>query len=369
MELHSFRTENTRHDYFKYPDYPFSTDTGNNLDLFTEIFTCDESFIKLLPYTNQDEWFTLFYGSINDINTFARLFLRKYRNYKMNFYPYVNYKYLIGNREYNYTDDFSNWWKEMYNNMAFDIVDLINNNRRKYERYYNVITKEYEPLWNVDGTETRTLSHEGENADTIQRSSTSNGSISTTFTDFLKTNTKSLSDTLEKAGIETDTRTLDTVLTYAGMEENILSGDEKHDNYVTTFNSDTHYDSSGEKISFDNRKDTKQFTNRTDSNTGTDTLDKTFDNRIDTHTLSETDTESQTGSKTDTQTNSSLGTDTSSGSNSYEDTENTTRQGNIGVTSSQNLFNQELELVSKLVIYDSMAYDIASEFLILNKGV
>lgn len=368
MELHSFNVESRRHDYYKYPDYPFG-DIYSGLDLFYEIFMCDENFIKLIPFVNHDEWFTSFYGDYKDIQTFTRLFLRKYRNYKMNYYPYTNYNYIVGRHLYEYTEEYSNWWKEMYNNMAFDIVDLINNNRRKYERYYNVITKEYEPLWNVDGTETRTLSHEGENVDTVQRSNTSNGSIITSFTDFVKSNTKNLTDTLLKEGLETDLRTLNTSINYLGIEENTRSGNENHDSYITTFNSDTHYDSNGERTTYNNVKDTKEFTDRTDSNTGTDTLEKSFEDRTDTRTLTSTDTESQTGTKTDTQTSSSLGTDTTSGSNSYEDSESTSRQGNIGVTSSQNLFNQELELVSKLVIYDSMAYDIASEFMILNKEV
>jgi hypothetical protein len=270
--------------------------------------------------------------------------------------------------------------------MALDIISMISNNREKYKRLYNLFDMEYNPLWNVDGTESRTIVHSGNNSSTSSNTTSGNNTLVTSFTDFLKTNEKTLNDIFEKSGIETDTRTLDTIVAYLGSEDLTKTGSEDltktgtetNTKSSTTFNSDTEYETGKDVTTytnrkdttgFNNRKDTKSYTDRQDKNTGTDTLDKTFTDRQDTRNVTETDTEGYTGTKTDTTTTSNTSNASNSGTDSYNNTDNLIRQGNIGITSSQNLFNQELDLLGKIVLYDTIATDIANEFLILNKGV
>lgn len=144
---------------------------------------------------------------------------------------------------------------------------LIKNNY-KYKTLFGTTNLEYNPIWNVDGTEKRVRESSKESSDT----DTFNNS---------DTLTKSGSDTLSTTGTDTETKS------------------------VTTF----------------------------DSNIFRDT-EKTIDtpNTTDITTYNSSDTNRHTGTV----------------SNAYEDSENETetitRQGNIGITSTQSLITQEREV-------------------------
>lgn len=368
----------SRENYFMYPNYPFSNevitgDIGDPLNLFPQIFTCDEELNPLIPYVNNDSWLMNNFVNIDEglqnCDVFAQYFISKYRNYKMNYVPYKHLNYMRGGTIYKFSYELSNWWTVMYEDMACDIINMINNNRRKYERLFNLFSLEYNPLWNVDGTEERTTEHSGTSASSGTNTNNNTSALVTSFNDFVKSNEKTISDILNKEGTETDLRTLNTALTYLGTETNTKNGTETHQNATTSFNSDTDYDTTKETISYNNLTDSKSYTNRSDTNTGTDSLVKSFNDRNDSRSLTESDSETYTGTKTDTNTTTSTETSSNSGTDTYANTDSLVRQGNIGVTSSQNLYNQELELLSKIVLYDELAHDIASEFLILNKGV
>jgi len=389
----NFVTYLNKEDAYKYVEYAFGNEgyykESETLDILSQLLTQRQSVVPLQPLINQDEWFMNNYGTTEKANIFVSFFLTKYRNYRTNYYNYINYDFEIltpTRKYYKYTEEYSRWWDIMYNQMAFDIISMINNNREKYKHLYDLFNVEYNPLWNVDGTEKRTIVHSGSNSTTASNTASGNNTVVTSFSDFLKTNQKTLNDIFEKSGIETDTRTLDTIVAYLGSEDLTKTGSEDltktgtetNTKSATTFNSDTEYETGKDVTTFtnrkdttgfNNRKDTKSYTNRQDKNTGTDTLDKTFTDRQDTRNVTETDTEGYTGTKTDTTTTSNTSSATNSGTDSYNNTDNLIRQGNIGVTSSQNLFNQELELLSKIVLYDTLATDIANDFLILNKGV
>jgi hypothetical protein len=388
----SFTKYLEKEDSYKYCEFPFSLENiyykdNRGLDLLSDLLSSRQTFLPLLPLINNDEWFIKYYGDDDKINVFVSFFISKYRNYKTNYYKYVNYTYQDTNRNiYKFTEYYSKWWNLMYNDMSLDIISMINNNREKYKRLYNLFDMEYNPLWNVDGTESRTIVHSGSISNTSSNTTSGNNTLVTSFTDFLKTNEKTLNDIFEKSGIETDTRTLDTIVAYLGSEDLTKTGSEDltktgtetNTKSSTTFNNDTEYETGKDVTTytnrkdttgFNNRKDTKSYTDRQDKNTGTDTLDKTFTDRQDTRNITETDTEGYTGTKTDTTTTSNTSNASNSGTDSYNNTDNLIRQGNIGITSSQNLFNQELDLLGKIVLYDTLASDIANEFLILNKGV
>lgn len=144
---------------------------------------------------------------------------------------------------------------------------LIKNNY-KYKTLFNTTNLDYNPIWNVDGTEERKRESSKESSDTDTFNNTD-------------TLTKSGSDTLTSTGTDTETKS------------------------VTTY----------------------------DSNIFRDT-EKTIDtpNTTDTTTYNSSDTNRHSGTVT----------------NAYEDSENEsetiTKQGNIGVTSTQSLIGQEREV-------------------------
>lgn len=163
-----------------------------------------------------------------------------------------------------------------YNNTEVEQVDLIQKNTRltlirnnyKYKTLFNTTNLNYNPIWNVDGTEERVRESSKESSDTDTFNNTD-------------TLTKGGSDTLSSSGTNTETK---SVTTY---DSNIFRDTEKTVDAPNTTNTTT-YDSS-------------------DTNKHTGTI-----------------------------------------SNEYEDSENetetVTRQGNIGVTSTQSLITQEREV-------------------------
>lgn len=379
MNLHTTNIIDRRKDYYKYPQFVFgydvpATGSGNERDLhlFDSIFNYSDSENCLIPFVESDEWLSDFFldgETIDNTTIFANYFIRKNRNKIMNYLPYINNGYFYNSKIYDFTEDYSLWWQEMYNNMGLDIINLINNNRRKYKRLYELLMTDYNPLWNVDGSEVRELTHEGENTNTNTNTITGMNISKDSFNNFLKTNSKTINDLLVKSGVETDTRTLNLETAYIGTENNTRSGSEENQKSNTTFNSDTDYDTEKNVTTYNNVKDSKTFTNRSDANTGTDTMQRGFTNRNDERDITETETEGYSGEKQNTLTESRTDANNSSGEDSYTNNETLTRQGNIGVTSSQNLYNQELELLGKIVLYDELSKDIEREFLINIKGV
>lgn len=161
-------------------------------------------------------------------------------------------------------------------NTEVEQVDLIHKNVKftlirnnyKYKTLFNTTNLEYNPIWNVDGTEERVRESSKESSDTDTYNNTD-------------TLTKSGSDTLSLNGTDTETKS------------------------VTTY----------------------------DSNVFRDT-EKKIDNpnTTDTTTYNSSDTNKHTGTV----------------SNAYEDseseTETVTKQGNIGITSTQSLISQERQV-------------------------
>lgn len=371
--IYPFDIGTTNFDYYRYPLFPFGEENSeegsiNSLDLFHEIFTCDNTINPLFDYINGSDWLTNNFGSTKQINVFRNYFLNNYRNYKMNYRQYISNKYLYHNKYYEYTLYYSKWWELMYNHMGFDIVNLLNNNSIKYKRMYELFMTEYNPLWNVDGNEVRTITHEGEADNSSSELQSGSNTLVTSFQDFLKTNERELTDSLEKVGSESDVETLDTAVNFVGSFDHTKTGYDEIQNSTTTFNSSSDYDTTKSHNTY-NTTDSDTYDGRRDTNTGTDTHEYTFDNRADNRTLSEYNTEGYSGTKADTNTSSNSLTSNSSKSDSYENVENLKRQGNIGITSSQNLYNQELDLLPRIALYTELAHDIASEFLILNEGV
>lgn len=200
-----------------------------------------------------------------------------------------------------------------------------------YSKLYETTILEYNPLYNVDGTEIedRTLDQTGTDA---------NASTGT--------------DTVTKKGSESNASSGTDSITYTGTESNAKSGydSDVESGSDTSTDSVTTYDSAGSFLDTNktvdspgttdthnyNSTDTKSFTNRSDSTTfgKTDTL--SFTNRADETTYGKTDTETR----------------------NLHDAEHIERKrfGNIGVTKSTDLIDSQRETVLfdfyKKVVHD-----------------
>lgn len=223
------------------------------------------------------------------------------------------------------------------------MVTLFAMNTWKYKHLYNLYAAEYNPIWNVDGTE-KTVTHR-ETSGTLD-----------------KTDGKSGDDSLEYLGEDKLTKGGKDTVTIAGSEELSRAGTVTSQNSgdvqeaKTTFDSDTDYDTQkttdstktetiyGKTASgvSDPYKETTSYTNRTNETGYNSTDTRTFTNRKDKTTYNSTNT---------------IAEDTSG---VYNETITHTRGGNIGVTMTQQMGLAELDFVGKFKFLDTIAHDIAA---------
>ena len=182
-----------------------------------------------------------------------------------------------------------------------------------WERMWNAIQTEYNPLENYDRTETET-----------------------------ETGTHSKQGNMTESGSHTkedhDTDTTEKTASNSGTTHSETSGETSSDHYVYGFN-----DNSQVKQSSDTGTDSTE-TDGTTSASGTENTD--FEH-------SGTESGTTNGSRTESE----------SGNNSV--TRNSRIHGNIGVTTSQQMLTAELELDKKINMYDIITRDFRNRFCIL----
>lgn len=197
-----------------------------------------------------------------------------------------------------------------------------------WEKLYATTQFDYNPIWNKDGTitETRSKEYSDEKSGTVESSK-----------EYAGANSGSVASTKESESEKLD----------AGATSMIISGDED----VTTVNKTAGFNSSG-------------FVNKDQQ-----TVDRSFgetDTGTSRHTI--TDTGSETGSTTESGSTSGneSGSTTESGSTSGNETEEyvRTEQGNIGLTSTQQLIKEERE-IDLFEIDDFIINDFKKQFCIL----
>lgn len=258
-------------------------------------------------------------------------------------------------------------------------------NWRKYESYWNaLIDKEYNPIWNVDGTEIR--GYTKKNTGTQGNVSTKSGNITDNKTITYNgseqianggtdTNVESGSVTDSKSGTKTNSRNGQRAVTDSGTDTTTKSGNETRS--TVPMESGTFYDT--DKTTYNNVSDgttygkteTETFTNLNDVETFNNYSDtQTFNNHQNQRTLNTTETKSFTNRNDTDNTTTTFnnvqdsGTRTDNLKEEYDET--LTRQGNIGVTKSQDLVESEMLLRAK---YDFMAIvfaDIANYILYMS---
>jgi hypothetical protein len=191
----------------------------------------------------------------------------------------------------------------------------------------DALRKNYNPIWNVDGVEgtIHQSTHTGTDTDKKTGTDTTSGSETGTVTN---------------TGKSTNTRT--------GNETDTPTGKDINTGFNTTFDSSTFRD--------------------------TQKTEASFENRIDTHTYNEVKDTFEVDSENPTTETRNLANGGSTEYNSQtqktlnlkdEDLDMKIRQGNIGVTSTQSLIRQQIDLTDLDDIITYAIHDFVHRYLII----
>ena len=235
-----------------------------------------------------------------------------------------------------------------YSNIIRTFVTTLKANARNFERLYNVYMMDYNPLWNVDGvtglitqdthtgTDTRALTGTDTSVLSGTDRNTASGSDSVT-------NSGSDINTLSGSDSHSHTITKDDT-TRSGYELREKDGDDTITHSEATFDSgsnmvdstedNTHYNND-EKLTYNNVKDAHEMIESNSDTYGK--INTLAHGHVQTTQHGKTDT--MTYGKQDQMTHNTLDTETRNLTD--EHIELNVRQGNIGVTMSQQLFGAE----------------------------
>lgn len=248
----------------------------------------------------------------------------------------------------------------------------------KWDRLYTSYTSEYNPIWNVDGKETTTVTRTGATTHTGTDTYSDSGSDSATHsgtdtysdggsdtttisgTDIYSdsgsdSTTHSGTDTYSDSGTDSISKT-DSGNSNAITKVNGFDGGEVNDNTVSTTTSSEETDSTTYGKTNTNTKNLKDNTTYGKTNTNTkDLSNSTNYGKTSTNTKDLTDT--TTYGKTNTNTKDLTDTETE------KTTTENTRGGNIGVTMTQQLLEADLNYWNKASarFYDNVIKDILNE--------
>lgn len=227
------------------------------------------------------------------------------------------------------------------------VADVIKNfHIQKWKHWLEMWKAEYNPIWNVDGTETKTIVTQYGKVTTMAKNTTDTTTYNSELEMEYDSTNKTTYNSNETAEQLTDGK-------YNTTHGHIITQTEPQtDNAIAAFDSVTPVAHS-ETI----------LTQHSDTNSGTDQIaisdgkkktdrggyDELARDGKDTNTHSGTDSLARTGSDTDTNS----GSDTT--------TETTTRGGNIGVTMTQQLLTAEQSFWSQYSFFDMWFSDIAEE--------
>lgn len=242
---------------------------------------------------------------------------------------------------------------------------IFNRYRESWGKLWDAITATYSPLENYNLTETEEENNEGTNERT---ESTTGSETETTTEDNEASETVTESETVE--GTKTDTGTLSNTGTKVtdrdGTESATTSStsSENGENGVYGYNSlesvgDTTSEQTGTETGTESRtnaEDISETLNNTETENKTHT---TEEERAKSNTKS--NTEDKSGSRQNTTTESKTGSEETTGQRTRE----LTRSGNIGVTTSQQMLESEIELRMNYNFYD-IIYKNVDEVLALS---
>ena len=239
-----------------------------------------------------------------------------------------------------------------YNNLLRTFAINLRSKARQFERLYNVIMKDYEPLWNLDSVQG--IVSEDDHTGTHANAKTGTDTSALTGTDRVAS---SGNDTLTHSGSDIDTLsgsdghshsiTKDDH-TKTGSETLAVSGNDTNTKEVATFDSaasQTPYLPSEKDTVAHGKTDTHTYQNIKDAHELTESSSETY-GKIDTlqhghvETTAHGKTDTTTYGKTDTLTHNTLDTLTRNLKDKH--VELIMRQGNQGVTKSQEMLLDEI---------------------------
>lgn len=227
------------------------------------------------------------------------------------------------------------------------VADVIKNfHVQKWKHWLEMWTIEYNPIWNVDGTETHTIVTQYGKVTTQEKDT----QVETEYNSELETEYDSSSKTTYNSN--------DTVEQLTDGKYNTTHGHVVTITEPTTTNQVSAFDS----VTFVNQSQTSA-TQHSDTNSGTDQIaisdgkKKTDRGGYDEISRDGKDTNSHTGK--DTIKNTGVDTDRNSGTDTVTDT--MVRGGNIGTTMTQQLLTAEQNFWDQYSFFDMWFSDIAEE--------
>lgn len=217
---------------------------------------------------------------------------------------------------------------------------------QKWKHWLEMWTIEYNPIWNIDGTETHTIVTQYGKVTTQEKDT----QVETEYNSELETDYNSSSKTTYNSN--------DTVEQLTDGKYNTTHGHVVTITEPTTTNQVSAFDS----VAFVNQSQTSA-TQHSDTNSGTDQIaisdgkKKTDRGGYDEISRDGKDTNSHTGK--DTIKNTGVDTDRNSGTDTVTDT--LVRGGNIGTTMTQQLLTAEQNFWDQYSFFDMWFSDIAEE--------
>lgn len=217
---------------------------------------------------------------------------------------------------------------------------------QKWKHWLEMWKAEYNPIWNVDGTETKTIVTQYGKVTTMAKNTTNTTTYNSELEMAYDSKNKTTYNSNETAEQLTDGK-------YNTTHGHIITKTEPQtDNAIAAFDSVNPVPHS-ETI----------LTQHSDTNSGTDQIaisdGKKKTDRGGYDELARDGKDTNTHSGTDTLARSGSDTDTNSGTDST--TETTIRGGNIGVTMTQQLLTAEQSFWSQYSFFDMWFSDIAEE--------
>lgn len=223
--------------------------------------------------------------------------------------------------------------EKTYRNIMRSFIINLKNKARNYDRLYNVYMQDYNPLWNVDGV--TGIITEDDHTGSATRSKTGDDTVKLSGSD-TNTNTGTTTDT--ESGRDTREVVTGDDLRKTGTEATAKTGTDTTTRKVATFDSGGNFGNESQDSVGYNSTDTTTF-NTTDSR-DIDSVDTMDYGKVDTVVSSASG--STTYGRQDKTTYNSEDEETRNLHDKH--VELNIRQGNIGVTMSQQLYNAELEL-------------------------
>lgn len=219
-----------------------------------------------------------------------------------------------------------------------DIAYMMYN--KKWTRNWTVLTADYNPIENYNMTETEETTRDN------KETHSGNDTLSMTGTD---TNTHTGTDTFTHTGTDTNVKSGSETDAHTGTVED--DGDSTSENNVSAFNSSSYQDSDKNTGTNDNTR------------TYGDTITSTYNSVTDAETKNLTDTETKNLTDTDTRNMTDTTTHGHVIDNDDDETRELTRSGNIGVTTSQQMLQSDIELWKWNFFYE-VFHDIDTVFTI-----